>query len=155
MTQKEATQILAILKAAYPNSYKGMTKEEAIGTVNVWATQFINMPASVVMIAVNKLISTNTFPPSIGEVKEKIRGLYFEAWQALEDHRRATEGYTMRNGDVITLGEPLDDRTVAQLQEIVRVVEPMRTQQRIEPSLTDLLGGYERHLASGQKQLKE
>lgn len=155
MTQKEATQILAILKAAYPNSYKGMTKEEAIGTVNVWATQFINMPASVVMIAVNKLISTNTFPPSIGEVKEKIRGLYWEAWHALDNHRRATEGYTLKSGEVIKLGEPLDDRTVAQLQEIVRVVEPMRTMQRIEPSLTDLLGGYERYLASEQKRLNE
>lgn len=26
MTVKEAVQVLAILKAAYPNSYKGMTK---------------------------------------------------------------------------------------------------------------------------------
>lgn len=155
MTQKEATQILAILKAAYPNSYKGMTKDEAIGTVNVWATQFINIPASVVMIAVNKLISTNTFPPSIGEVKEKIRGLYWEAWDALENHKLATEGYNMRNGKVITLGEPLDDRTVAQLQEIVRVVEPMRTMQKIEPSLTDLLGGYELYLTNEQKRLNE
>ena len=29
MTKKEALQILAILKAAYPSSYNGMTKEEA------------------------------------------------------------------------------------------------------------------------------
>jgi len=36
MTKKEAATILAILKAAYPNSYKGMTQEEAMGTVSVF-----------------------------------------------------------------------------------------------------------------------
>ena len=40
MTKKEALQILAILKAAYPSSYNGMTKEEATGTVAVWCMQF-------------------------------------------------------------------------------------------------------------------
>lgn len=152
MTQKEATQILAILKAAYPNSYRGMTKEEAVGTVNVWATQFINIPANVVMIAVNKLISTNTFPPSIGEVKEKIRGLYWEAWQALHDHARATKGIEI-GGKVIKVGKPLDEKTVKQLEQIIEVVEPMRTQSKIEPSLSDLLVGYENYLESGQKQI--
>lgn len=146
MTQKEATQILAILKAAYPNSYRGMTKEEAIGTVNVWATQFINMPASVVMIAVNKLISTNTFPPSIGEVKEKIRSLYFEAMGELP---------YQHGGLYINNTDELPPERIALLKEIIRVTEPMRTQIKIEPSLTDLLDGYEaNYLPNGQKQLK-
>ena len=145
MTQKEATQILAILKAAYPNSYRGMTKEEAVGTVNVWATQFINIPVNVVMIAVNKLISTNTFPPSIGEVKEKIRGLYFEALGELPYQHG---GLYMHNT------EELPPERLALLKDIIRVTEPMRTKQNIEPSLSDLLGGYEeKYLASGQKQL--
>ena len=60
MTREEAIKVLAILKAAYPNSYRGMTKEEAHGTVAVWAAQFASMPASVVMIAINKKISKNT-----------------------------------------------------------------------------------------------
>lgn len=146
MTQKEATQILAILKAAYPNSYRGMTKEEAIGTVNVWATQFINIPARVVMIAVNKLISTNTFPPSIGEVKEKIRSLYFEAMGELP---------YQHGGLYINNTAELPPERIALLKEIIRVTEPMRTQILIEPSLTDLLDGYEaNYLPNGQKQLE-
>ncbi len=155
MTQKEATQILAILKAAYPNSYKGMTKEEAIGTVNVWATQFIDMPVSVVMLAVNKLISTNTFPPSINEVKERIRGLYFEAWGMLKRHSQAIEGFVDRNGVRKTIeADILPPETVQVLEEIIRATEPMRTMQRLEPSLTDLLKGYEQnYLPSGQKQI--
>lgn len=145
MTQKEATQILAILKAAYPNSYRGMTKDEAIGTVNVWATQFIDMPVNVVMIAVNKLISTNTFPPSIGEVKEKIRSLYFEALGELPHQHGGLYRYNTKE---------LPPERITLLKEIIRVTEPMRTMQKIEPSLTDLLNGYENnYLASGQKQL--
>ena len=146
MTQKEATQILAILKAAYPNSYRGMTKEEAVGTVNVWATQFINIPASIVMIAVNKLISTNTFPPSIGEVKEKIRGLYYEALGELP---------YQHGGLYANNTQELPPERIALLKEIVRVTESMRTQQTIEPSLSDLLGGYETYITSGAKQLNE
>lgn len=146
MTQKEATQILAILKAAYPNSYRGMSKEEAIGTVNVWATQFVNIPASVVMIAINKLISTNTFPPSIGEVKERIRGLYFEAMGELP---------YQHGGLYVTNTQELPPERIALLKEIIEVVEPMRTQQNIEPSLSELLDSYGgNYLESGQKQLK-
>lgn len=145
MTQKEATQILAILKAAYPNSYRGMTKEEAVGTVNVWATQFINIPVSVVMIAVNKLISTNTFPPSIGEVKEKIRGLYYEALGEIP---------YQHGGLYCTNTAEISPERLALLKEIVKVTEPMRTMSKIEPSLTDLLTGYEQnYLPSGAKQL--
>lgn len=145
MTQKEATQILAILKAAYPNSYRGMSKEEAIGTVNVWATQFIDMPVQVVMVAINKLISTNTFPPSIGEVKEKIRGLYFEALGEIP---------YQHGGLYCNNTAEISPERLALLKEIVRVTEPMRTMSKIEPSLTDLLNGYEQnYLPNGQKQL--
>ena len=145
MTQKEAAQILAILKAAYPNSYRGMSADEATGTINVWATQFIDMPVSVVMVAVNKLISTNTFPPSIGEVKEKIRSLYFEALGELP---------YQHGGLYCNNTQEIPPERIALLKEIVRVTEPMRTMQRIEPSLTDLLNGYEKnYLPNGQKQL--
>lgn len=83
MTKKEALQILAILKAAYPSSYNGMTKEEAKGTVSVWAMQFENMPVDIVMMAIHKLISTNKFPPSVAEVKEKIKSIHWEAYELL------------------------------------------------------------------------
>lgn len=134
MTRDETIKLLAILKAAYPNSYRGMTKEEANGTVGVWSAQFADIPANVVMIAVNKLISTNTFPPSISEVKERIRGLYWEAWGMLNQHR--TVPY-------------LSEKKVAQLQQIMDIVEPMRTRIAIEPTLGDLLDAYDGYLSGG------
>lgn len=137
MTKDEAIKILAVLKAAYPASYKGMTKAEATGTINVWATQFYNMPYAVVMIAVNKLISINTFPPSINEVKEKIRSLYFEALQELP---HSEGGFNAINKN------KLPPERIHILKEIIRVCEPMRTKQRLEPTLDELLSGYGNYL---------
>lgn len=132
MTREEAIKVLAILKAAYPNSYRGMTKEEAHGTVAVWAAQFAKIPVNIVMIAVNKIISKNTFPPAINEVKDQIRGLYWETWEALDYHERGLK--------------VLDDKTVAALEEIMRIVEPMRSRSTNEPTLCELLESYSGYL---------
>ncbi len=140
MTQKEATQILAILKAAYPNSYKGMTKDEALGTVNVWAAQFSDIPVEVVNIAVNKLISTNLFPPSISEVKERIRELYYEALEELPHQH---------GGIYASNTKEIPAERVRLLKEIVRITESMRGRERVEPSLSSLLCSYEKHLIEG------
>lgn len=87
MTKKEALQVLAILKAAYPASYNG-TKEEAAGTVSVWCMQFADVPADIVLMAIHKLISTSKFPPTVAEVKSKISALHWEAYSALSDGMR-------------------------------------------------------------------
>jgi hypothetical protein len=141
MTKTETAQILAILKAAYPNSYKNLTTEDANATVNVWAAQFANMPASVVMIAVNKLISTNIFPPTITEVKEKMRGLYWEAQEMITLHNRGLR--------------PLNEKTLATTKAIIKVVEPMRTVEQIEPSMYELLDGYAQYLTDGKNRLSK
>lgn len=86
MTKKDALKILAILKAAYPHSYNGMSEEEALGTATVWYTQFANLSANIVLMAVNKSISTSKFPPSIAEVNEKIASIYWEAYEAITKH---------------------------------------------------------------------
>ena len=136
MTKAETAKVLAILKAAYPNTFKNLSAEDATATVNVWAAQFANMPVSVVMIAVNKLISTNVFPPTITEVKERIRSLYWEAWEMLDQNKKGLR--------------KLDARTLEATQTILKAVEPMRTKQRIEPSLGELLGGYAQYLTEGK-----
>lgn len=83
MTRDETTKILAVLKAAYPNSYRNMTKQEALGTVAVWHVQFADVPADIVMMAVQKCISTSTFTPSISEVKKKISSICWEAYELI------------------------------------------------------------------------
>ena len=126
MTREETIKILAILKAAYPNSYKNMTKEEASGTVTVWAMQFANMPAEIVMIAVNKLISTSPFPPAICEVKDKIRSLYWETWEILNQHK-------MYNN--------LTPEQEKMYQQLFEIAGELRSNQSTEPSLVELTQG--------------
>lgn len=149
MTKEEAIKILSILKAAYPNSYRGMTKEEAMGTVSVWATQFYDVPYFIVSIAVNKLIGTNTFPPAINEVKGKIKGLYFEARTMLDDHKRATTGFKITsdpNEKPKLAGTPLDARTLELVQKIVDVCGRNAYSPTLEPKLKDMLCGGNAYL---------
>ena len=140
MTKDEAMQILAILKGAYPNSYRGVTEKEAHLTATVWASQFAKYPAYIVNIAINKLISTNTYPPNINEVKDRVRRLYFEVWQELKAH----ETYFH-----------LDDRTVAIYKNMLEFLEPMRT-GTTEPTLGELLKGYSGFLgqSDGRAQIE-
>lgn len=134
MTDKEAIQVLAVLKAAYPNSYKNMTTAEAAGTVNVWAIQFANVPVEVVIIAVNKLIATSTFPPAISEVKKKIGSIYWEAQEAL-------------NMDKI---KPcLTEEGKAAYESIKAVTEKFKYNSDIEPTLTEIIRTIDETLLLG------
>lgn len=85
MTQEETIELMAILKAAYPNSYNGMTKQEAMGVVTVWHLHFSSVPADIVFMALQKAISSCKFPPSISEVKGKMQSVYWDAWEMLDE----------------------------------------------------------------------
>lgn len=142
MTPKETAQMLAVLKANHPASFRNMTAQEAEATVKAWARQFAKYPYGVIMIAVEKLGSTNTFAPSVAEIKEKVRSLYWEAWEMIHLHKKGLQ--------------PLDEKTLAAAKEIMSVCEPMRIQQHIEPTLGELLDGYAQYLTeSTGKFLKE
>lgn len=140
MTPKETAQVLAVLKANHPQSFKNMTANEAEATVKAWSRQFANYPYMVVMVAVDKLGSVNTFAPSVAEIKEKIRSLYLEAWQMIDQHNRGFK--------------KLDEKTLAIAKEIHDFTSPMRCSTTMEPSLCDLLGGYAQYLTDGKKQIQ-
>ena len=123
MTKEEAMVILAILKSAYPNSYRNVTVEDASGIATIWAAQFVNIPAKVVMIAINKWIATQPFPPSISELKKKISGLHWEAWEVLETHKRHKH---------------LSSEQVAEFKEILEVSEALRRRVNSEPTLIEV-----------------
>ena len=135
MTPKEATQVLAILKAAYPNSYKGMTPEEATGTVNVWAIQFRDVSVDIVLMAVNKLIGSNKFPPAISDVKEKICSLHWEAYEVVSCRTAAH------------IEQPA---VLEQYQRIYDETYDYRHKQGFEPTLRDMMGNQRLLLSEGR-----
>lgn len=131
MTKKEAAAILAILKAAYPNSYKNMTQEEAMGTVSVWAVQFADMPADIVLMAVHKAISCSPFPPAICEVKAKLSKLYYEA-NSLLNNRCAPV--------------PLPEQEKEAAERICKATQQYGYSNSLEPTLESMLHNADRLL---------
>lgn len=136
MTREETIKVLAILKAAYPASYRNMSRDEANGTVMIWATQFAADPVNVVMMAVQKLISTNTFPPTISEVKSKLRGVYWEAEEKLLLHD---------NGNV-----QIDDGTYQSYKAIRDACCKYNNRGSNEPTLAELMSGVQNYLTDGK-----
>ena len=79
MDNLEATKLLALIKVAYPNSYKGMDNASLTATVNMWAMSFPDVPYPIMEQAFNSLRMQLKFPPTVAEMAEQIRVLYHEA----------------------------------------------------------------------------
>lgn len=123
MTATESLAILAILKAAYPNAYKNVTDEDAASISAIWGAQFAEIPAKIVLIAVNKWIAANPFPPAISELKRKIESLHLEAWEALQSNR---------------ICKNLSPEQIAELKQIQDVTARLRSRATLEPSLLEI-----------------
>lgn len=136
MIREETLAIMGVLKAAYPNYYKDMRRDEAEGIVALWTEMFKDDPAAVVGLAVKAHIANDKkgFPPHIGAIKDAIVKLKtpgelelseMEAWMLV---RRAIHGASMelwsrkfRNGvqEQRTSAEVNYDRLPEVLQHIV------------------------------------
>lgn len=75
MTIDETKMILGILKTAYPNFYKEMSKQEMLNVVDLWADMFKNDNSKLVTVAVKELINSFQYPPTIADVKNKMYSL--------------------------------------------------------------------------------
>lgn len=74
MTREETSQMLTLLKVAYPNFYGKMSAKDGMATLNLWAEMFADDDVNIVKFALHRLIETHTgFPPDIAEVKSHIR----------------------------------------------------------------------------------
>ena len=75
MDRRETAQVLSVLRAAYPNFYKGMGRQELEGIVDLWASMFAEDDPRLVAGAVKAFIATDSkgFPPVIGAIKDKMR----------------------------------------------------------------------------------
>lgn len=127
MTREETTKILAILKAAYPNSYKNMSQQEALGTVAVWHMQFADMPPDIVLMAVQKCISTSPFPPSVSEVKKKLGAVCWEAYDIIAGIEN----------------EMLPEAMMQQAKRIYELTRDYKCDTHQEPSLFQMMGDPE------------
>ena len=74
MTRDDTLDLLSVLKAAYPNFYKDMTRKDADHVIDLWTEMFKDEPVQLVALAVKRHIATDTkgFPPHIGAIKDAI-----------------------------------------------------------------------------------
>ena len=77
MNENDTIRLLAILKAAYPHSFRDMTKEDARAMLVLWQRMFAQDNPDEVFAAVDALIATRTvgYSPTPGEVKEQMQKL--------------------------------------------------------------------------------
>lgn len=66
---------MGVLRAGYPNFYKGMTKDDLVDIVNLWQDMFRGDDVVIVAAAVKTLMASDEkgFPPVIGQVKQYVR----------------------------------------------------------------------------------
>lgn len=109
MTLEESVKLLALIKLAYPNSYKDIDKETQLATVKMWQRAFDNTPFAIMEIALDHFVKASKFPPTIADICEELRGVHYEALQnvlTLDDGEQRnlnkrimehTERFTERN----------------------------------------------------------
>ena len=88
MDNLEATKLLALIKVAYPNSYKGMDNASLTATVNMWAMSFPDVPYPIMEQAFNTLRMQLKFPPTVADMAEQIRVLYYDALHMADIQRQ-------------------------------------------------------------------
>lgn len=81
MTLEESVKLLALIKLAYPNSYKDIDKETQLATVKMWQRAFDNTPFAIMEIALDHFVKASKFPPTIADICEELRGVHYEALQ--------------------------------------------------------------------------
>ena len=79
MTQQEATKFLALIKVAYPTSYRDMDKDMVLATINMWHTTFADIPYVIMEMALERYRRQNKFPPTVADVYECLEAIYYDA----------------------------------------------------------------------------
>lgn len=75
MERSDVLKIMAVLRGAYPQFYRGISRQEAEDTVNLWVDMFRAEDAALVGAAVKSFIDGDGsgFPPTIGQIRAKMR----------------------------------------------------------------------------------
>ena len=81
MNREESIKLLALIKVAYPTAYKDMDNASKQATVNMWQSTFQDMPYPIMEMAFNHFRLISKFPPTVAEMAEELKTLYYEALQ--------------------------------------------------------------------------
>lgn len=72
VTEQTIKETLTILKIAYPNALKDLSKEDAYIMIKLWYEDFKDCKKDIFMQAIKNVRSKNVFFPSIADIKNEI-----------------------------------------------------------------------------------
>lgn len=80
MTAKETRDIFALLHGNYPDTFRDLSDDALLATMNLWREALSDVPFQIVKAAVIAHVraSTDRFMPNIGMIREEIRKLTAE-----------------------------------------------------------------------------
>lgn len=81
MNQVEATKLLALIKVAYPTSYRDLDEKTREATINMWHLTFESVPYGIMEIAFEHFRRVSKFPPTIAEMREELKSIYYKAYE--------------------------------------------------------------------------
>lgn len=137
VSKQEMSQIMDILKTAYPRYYINSTKEEVINAINLWCEMFSDTDLQTLAVAVKSVIATSEYPPTIADVRKQIYNISnneitaIEAWK--EAYDMISSGLYMTD-DIFQEASPQVKKffgSAKQLREIAQIdVETINTVTR-------------------------
>lgn len=96
MNKQEAVKLLALIKVAYPTAYRDMDDASKKATVNMWACSFEDVPYPIMEQAFNHFRLVSKFPPTVAEMVDELKGIYYEALECASLHK------TMGNMELVS-----------------------------------------------------
>lgn len=87
MNKQEAVKLLALIKIAYPTAYRDMDDASKKATVNMWHMSFPEVPYPIMEQAFNHFRMVSKFPPTVAEMVEELRSIYFKAVEGALVHK--------------------------------------------------------------------
>ena len=79
MNRQEAIKLLALIKVAYPSTYKDMDDASKNATVNMWHSTFSNVPYVIMEIAFDHFRRVSKFAPTPADMFDELKSLYYRA----------------------------------------------------------------------------
>ena len=113
MTQKETSVLLGMLRVAYPRFYAEISPEDVTASVSTWTMMLSDTTLEVATAALQRLIATSKFPPTIAEMRESIAAVQYptlpdagDAWGEVNDAIR-NYGYYRQAEALASMREPV------------------------------------------------
>ena len=116
MTPKEVSILLGILRTAYPRFYVDATSASIKESVDVWTVMLSDINFETAKLALQRLIATCKFPPSIAEVRESVAAIQYVPLPDVGD------AWSEVNAAIRNYGYYRQSEALASMRETTRMV---------------------------------